>query len=178
MRFTTRKMAVAAIVGAAYAALTMALAPISYGPIQMRVSEVLCILPFFLPCTTWGLFVGCAIANLISAAGIWDVIFGSLATLGACLCIQMLGQQGRAASSWPRVILAALMPVIWNAVIIGAMLMWMLTDAVFPHFTFTFFVFAGEVALGELVVMFVLGIPLLKLLDRSGWFRAVAQSAC
>lgn len=177
MHFTTRKMAVAAIVGAAYAALTMVLAPISYGPVQMRISEVLCILPFFVPCTTWGLFVGCAIANIISAAGIWDVVFGSLATLFACLCIQALGQRGRGASSWPRVLMAALMPVVWNAVIIGAMLMWTLTDAVFPHFTFTFLVFAGEVALGELVVMFVLGIPLLKLLERSGICRTLAAES-
>lgn len=177
MHFTTRKMAIAAIVGAAYAALTMALAPISYGPIQVRVSEVLCILPFFLPCTTWGLFIGCAIANLISAAGVWDVIFGSLASLGACHCIQALGQRGRGASSWMRVILAALMPVIWNAVIVGGMLMWTLTEAVFPHLAATFWVFAGEVALGELIVMFVLGVPLIKLLERGGWFRRIMMEA-
>ena len=67
---TTRQLAAAAVVGAAYAALTMALAPISYGPIQMRVSEVLCVLPYFMPVTTWGLFIGCALANIISAAGI------------------------------------------------------------------------------------------------------------
>ena len=81
MHITTRKLAAAAVTGAAYAALTMLLAPISYGAIQCRVSEVLCILPFFIPCTAWGLFVGCAIANLLSAAGIFDVVFGSLATL-------------------------------------------------------------------------------------------------
>ena len=78
-----KRMAYAAVIGAAYAALTMALAPISYGPIQMRVSEVLCVLPFFFPSATWGLFIGCMIANLISAAGVWDVVFGSLATLGS-----------------------------------------------------------------------------------------------
>ena len=44
-----RKLTAAAIVGAAYAALTIALAPISYGAIQCRISEVLCILPYFLP---------------------------------------------------------------------------------------------------------------------------------
>jgi uncharacterized membrane protein len=81
MHITTRKLAAAAVTGAAYAALTMLLAPISYGAIQCRVSEVLCILPFFIPCTAWGLFAGCAIANLLSAAGIFDVVFGSLATL-------------------------------------------------------------------------------------------------
>ena len=57
MHITTRKLTAAAVTGAAYAALTMLLAPISYGAIQCRVSEVLCILPFFIPCTAWGLFV-------------------------------------------------------------------------------------------------------------------------
>ena len=51
MHITTRKLTAAAVTGAAYAALTMLLAPISYGAIQCRVSEVLCILPFFIPCT-------------------------------------------------------------------------------------------------------------------------------
>ncbi|MFR6424395.1 MAG: QueT transporter family protein [Oscillospiraceae bacterium] len=46
MHITTRKLTAAAVTGAAYAALTMLLAPISYGAIQCRVSEVLCILPF------------------------------------------------------------------------------------------------------------------------------------
>ena len=172
MHFTTKKMAIAAVVGAAYAALTMALAPISYGPIQMRVSEVLCILPFFLPCTTWGLFIGCAVSNLISAAGVWDVIFGSLATLGACLCVHALGQRGRNASSWPHIILAMLMPVVWNALIVGGMLTWSLTDTPLFHFSTQFWIFAGEVGLGELIVMFVLGIPFLKLLQHSRWFQA------
>ena len=177
MHFTTKKMAIAAIVGAAYAALTMALAPISYGPIQMRVSEVLCILPFFMPCTTWGLFIGCMVANLISAAGVWDVVFGSLATLGACLCIQALGQRGKNASSWPHIILAMLMPVVWNAFIVGGMLTWSLTDTPLFDFNTQFWIFAGEVGLGELIVMFVLGIPCLKLLDHSKWFRMQAAEA-
>ena len=177
MHFTTKKMAIAAIVGAAYAALTMALAPISYGPIQMRVSEVLCILPFFMPCTTWGLFIGCMVANLISAAGVWDVVFGSLATLGACLCIQALGQRGKNASSWPHIILAMLMPVVWNAFIVGGMLTWSLTETRVFQFGKQFWIFAAEVGLGELIVMFVLGIPFLKLLAHSRWFQARIEEA-
>ena len=176
MRFSTRDMAIAAVVGAAYAALTMALAPISYGPVQMRVSEVLCILPFFMPATTWGLFFGCALANIISAAGIWDVVFGSLATLGACLCIQALGQKGRGAKSWLRILLAALMPVVWNGVIIGAMLMWTITDTVFPEVNAAFWIIGGEVALGEAIVMFVLGVPLMRLLPKAPWFQNLIQT--
>lgn len=173
MRFSTRQIATAAVVGAAYAALTMLLAPISYGPVQMRVSEVLCILPFFMPVTTWGLFAGCAVANIISSAGIWDVVFGSLATLGACLCIQTLGQRGRGANSWLRIILAALMPVVWNGVIIGALLMWTVTDTVFPEVNAAFWIIGGEVALGEAIVMFVLGVPLMRVLPRDRWFQKI-----
>ena len=173
----TKRMANAAVVAAAYAALTMVLAPISYGPIQMRVSETLCVLPFFLPYTTWGLFIGCMISNLISSAGIWDVIFGSLATLGSCLCIQALGQRGRGAKHPLRVILAALMPVVWNAFIVGGLLTWSFTETPVFEFSRRFWIFAGEVALGELIVMFVLGIPLLKLLDHSRRFRARIEEA-
>ena len=118
MHITTRKLTAAAVTGAAYAALTMLLAPISYGAIQYRVSEVLCILPFFIPCTAWGLFAGCAIANLLSAAGIFDVVFGSLATLLAALCTAWLGR-GRGAQSWVRCILGALMPVVVNFLFLG-----------------------------------------------------------
>lgn len=153
MHITTRKLAAAAVTGAAYAALTMLLAPISYGAIQCRVSEVLCILPFFIPCTAWGLFAGCAIANLLSAAGIFDVVFGSLATL-----------------------LAALMPVVFNFVLVGAVLTWSLTDAVFPHLNASFWVFGGQVALGEIAVLGVLGLPLMRLLPRNPKFREIIRS--
>ena len=74
MNNTARSITAAAIVGAAYAALTMLLAPISYGAIQVRVSEALCILPYFLPCTAWGLFAGCAIANVLTG-NLFDIIF-------------------------------------------------------------------------------------------------------
>lgn len=169
MQTSTRKLAAAAVTGAAYAALTMLLAPISYGAVQMRVSEVLCILPFFIPCTAWGLFAGCALANLLSASGVLDVVFGSLATLGACLCIAALGR-GRGARSWARCILAALMPVVWNAVIVGFVLLWTITDTAFGRFSALFWVLAAQVGAGELVVMGALGLPLLRLLPRNPQF--------
>lgn len=93
MKISTRNLITAAVVGALYAVLTMVLAPISYGALQFRVSEVLCILPFFMPFTAWGLFVGCIVANLMSTAGVLDVVFGSLATLITCLCIAWCGKR-------------------------------------------------------------------------------------
>ena len=75
--FMTHAAAVAAI----YIVLTMVFQPISFGPVQFRVSEALCILPFFTPAAGPGLFVGCLLSNLFCGAAALDVIFGSLATL-------------------------------------------------------------------------------------------------
>ncbi len=177
MHISTKKLALCAIVGAAYAALTMLLAPISYGPIQFRVSEVLCILPFFVPETAWGLFLGCVVANLTSPSGMLDIVFGSLATLGSCLCIAAIGKRGERADNWLSIILACLMPAVWNGVIIGGVLTWTLTETVFPQFSSVFWVFGGEVALGELVVLFVLGIPLIKALQHSPWIYRLNEKA-
>ena len=77
MKINTRNLITAAVVGALYAVLTMVLAPISYGALQFRVSEVLCILPFFMPFTAWGLFVGCIVANLMSTATVLPVVYPS-----------------------------------------------------------------------------------------------------
>ena len=70
-----------AMIAAIYVVITVALAPISYGEIQVRVSEALCVLPAFTPAAIPGLFVGCLIANILGGAVIWDIIFGSFATL-------------------------------------------------------------------------------------------------
>ena len=75
-----------AVITALYVVLTMVFAPISFGPVQVRIAEALCILPMFTPAAIPGLFIGCLIANLIGGGIILDVIFGSIATLiGAVL---------------------------------------------------------------------------------------------
>lgn len=161
------RIAAAAILGAAYAVLTMSLAPISYGPLQFRVSEALCILPFFLPFTAWGLFAGCIMANILTG-NIFDIIFGSLATLFAGLLIARLG---RGAHTVPRQLLACFMPVIFNAVIVGAVI----TAAyegqnIFRHFGL-FLLNAGSVGLGEAAVLYLIGFPLMRALPGMKFFR-------
>ena len=160
-------LAAAAIVGAAYAVLTMALAPISYGAIQLRVSEVLCILPYFMPCTAWGLFIGCAAANLLTG-NIFDIIFGSLATLAAALLTAAIGKRKHTLANSA---LACLMPVVFNALVVGAVI----TAAyegmdLFQHFG-VFALNAAYVGLGEAIVLYVLGLPLMRYLPGKKFFR-------
>ena len=75
-----------AAIAALYVVLTLLFAPISFGEMQVRVAEALTILPLFTPAAVPGLFLGCLLANILGGAIVYDVIFGSLATLiGAVL---------------------------------------------------------------------------------------------
>ena len=69
------------IIAALYVALTVAFAPISFGPVQLRIAEALTILPMFTSSAVPGLFLGCILGNLFGGGIPVDVIFGSLATL-------------------------------------------------------------------------------------------------
>ena len=82
--FTVRKLARCAVVAALYVVLCMALQPFSYGAVQVRVAEALCLLPVFGAEYIVGVVLGCFLANLLGST-IVDVIFGTLATLLACL---------------------------------------------------------------------------------------------
>ena len=165
---SVRRLTFAALIAAVYAAVTILTASFAYGPVQFRIAEALCILPFFLPFTTWGLFVGCILANIISPVGILDVIFGSLATLGCCLCAAAIGK-GWDGKGWGKCILACLMPVVWNAVVIGLLLALFYTEEAEASVAL-FLLYAAEVGAGELAVMFVLGLPLMRALPKMKFF--------
>ena len=140
-----------ALIAALYVALTMMFAPISFGPVQFRISEALCILPFFTPAAIPGLFLGCLISNLLGTAVIMDVICGSLATL--------IGAVG---SYWLRQhkYLVCLPPILANTMIIQWVLRYAYgsTDLV-PFMMLT-------VGIGEVLAIGVLGNGLLALLER------------
>ncbi|NMA24797.1 MAG: QueT transporter family protein [Clostridiales bacterium] len=172
---STRKIAFAAVVGAVYAALTIALAPISYGAVQFRISEALCVLPFFFPFSAWGLFAGCVIANLLSAYGVPDVVFGSLATLLAALCTMAAGKTG-GRGVLPKA-LACLPPVIFNGLIVGAVIAYGITgiSGASKAFWPTYAIVGLQVGLGELAVMYILGFPALVLLPKTGFFKTITS---
>ena len=166
MSVPIRKIAFAAIIGAAYAALTIFMAPISFGLLQLRLTEALCILPFFFPYSTWGLFIGCLIANLLSPFGILDIIFGSVATLLACICTMLIGKYGKGHIGTK--ILACVPPVIINGVIIGALISYTSTPALFAQMMLAF---GLQIAAEEFAVLFALGLPLLILLPKAPFFK-------
>ncbi len=163
MKQSTRKLALSAAVAALYAVLSYFgnIFGLTYGPIQVRLSEALCVLPFLFPETTPGLFVGCLLANLLSPYGVADVVFGSLATLIAAVVTAKTKNR----------YLAPLPPVIANGVIIGALISWYELGGFGRGFWTAFAVNGAWVALGEAVACYVLGGLLLQFLPRSPFFR-------
>jgi uncharacterized membrane protein len=118
VRYTAR----GAVIAALYVVLTAvsALLGLSSGVIQLRISEALCILPLFMPEAVPGLFVGCILSNVLVSGGIiWDVIFGSIATLVGALGTFALRKLPKKLL-W----LAALPPVLSNAIVVPFVLIY------------------------------------------------------
>ncbi|HPX70594.1 MAG TPA: QueT transporter family protein [Bacillota bacterium] len=148
---TSKYIAHSAIIAALYAALTLLLSPISYGVMQLRLSEALVVLCLYTPAAVPGLFVGCFVANLMGPGGITDALIGGFATLIGCLGVWLLRSR-----PW-----AALMcNVVSNAVIVGIMLRYLYGVEM------SVFLCMAWVGLGELLSCYVPGYPLKKLLDK------------
>ncbi|MBK5251999.1 MAG: QueT transporter family protein [Peptostreptococcaceae bacterium] len=148
----TRFIARTAIIAALYAGLTIGLAPISYMAIQFRLSEILTLLVFVNPIFAPGLVLGTVIANLFSPLGMIDVIFGTIATILSVRYMII------SKNIW----MASLFPTIFNGIIIGAEL----------HFVYALPLVLTmlQVAVGEFVVVTVIGVPLVKLLLKNKAF--------
>lgn len=165
------RLIVIAMIAAVYAAVSLALAPISFGAIQIRVAEALTLLPALSFLGVYGVTLGCFITNLVGVftgvniLGFWDVLFGTLATLSAALLTYRFRRIRF--NGYP--LLSAFMPVIFNSLIIGAELTFILA----PSFTIGYFtLFAVEVGVGELLSCFILGLPLMKRFEKLNLFKS------
>ncbi len=147
----TRFIVTGALIAAAYAGLTYLsnIFGLAYGPIQLRLSEVLTILPVFTPAAIPGLTIGCFIAN-IGSFNAADLIFGTFATLIAAILTYFL----RDIKIKEVPFLAFLPPVVVNAVIIGLEIACFYLDG---YTLWGFVISALEVGLGQLIVCYVLG---------------------
>ncbi len=166
-KVSTNTLVKTALVAAIYAAITMALAPISFGEIQFRLSEVLVLLAFIDPFYIPGLVLGCIIANLGSPFGPIDILSGSFATLLAVTSIHMTRKI--LGNNLKSLIIASLWPVLFNGLIVGWMLSYMIPAP--------FWASAAYVALGELVVVSIIGVILFKvILDRKNFVSILRLS--
>jgi len=104
-RAKTLYLCTAAIIAAMYVALTHLSNAfgLASGVIQCRISEALCILPFFTPAAIPGLTVGCVIANLTTTGSIVDIVFGSLATLIGAVGARLL-REYKWLTPWPTIV--------------------------------------------------------------------------
>ena len=165
VRFLTQ----AAVIAALYAVLTYVAAALNlaYGPVQFRFSEAPTVLPVFTPAAVPGLALGCFLANLGSPLGIVDWVFGTGATLLAAIGTWLVGRVR--VKDVP--VLAPLPPVIANVVLVGFEPSCLSSAGTFASGIFTWPAYGASalsVGIGELVVCYALGIPLLMLLKRAG----------
>ena len=135
-----------ALVAAMYAVLTVLIEPLAFGAVQFRFSEVLVLLCFYRRDYVPALILGCFIANLFSPMGLMDIIFGTLATAAAVIPMYYM----------KNIYLAALLPIVSNGIIVGIELTIAFGASVWLNML--------TVALGELVVVGILGVVIFKLI--------------
>lgn len=161
--FNSRRIANIGAVAALYTVLTLACAPLAYGDIQFRVSEMLMLLCFFNKDYILSMTMGCFIVNLFSPMGFVDVGFGTLATLIAAVGMYAFRNK-------MNLFVASLFPVVSNGLIIGAELKFMC------HLPF--WMSAATVALGEFVCVSILGVIVVgNLAKRKKFMRLITSGA-
>lgn len=164
---SVRRLVRCAVIAAVYVVVCLVLAPFSYGAVQVRVAEALCLLPVFGAEYIVGVTLGCFLANLLGSTVV-DVVFGTLATLLACLVTYKLRDIRMKGLAIP----ASLPPVVFNMIIVGA-------------FEITFFFSDGAptamlavfnavtVGIGELISCTILGVALVKLIESNAGLNKI-----
>lgn len=145
-RKSTLYIVQAALIAAIYVVLTLVFKPISFDFIQVRIAEALTILPMFIPAAVPGLFLGCLIANFFGGAVLWDVIFGSLATLVGAFFSYKLKE-----NRW----LVPVPPIVANVIVVPLVLKYAYGISEVPLLLMMVYIFVGEFVscfiLGELL---------------------------
>ncbi|MDM8199840.1 QueT transporter family protein [Allofournierella massiliensis] len=161
----TKRLVRAAMVAAIYVVLCLVLAPFSYGAVQVRLAEMLCLLPVFGAEYIVAVTLGCFLANLLGSTLV-DVVFGTAATLVACLLTYAVRKMRVGGLAIP----AAVPPIVSNAVIVGALEL----TFFLPGVTGTAALAAWNaltVGIGEVVSCGILGVALVKLMESNAGLR-------
>lgn len=157
-----------AVIAALYAVLTagqnMLLPGTASMAVQFRVAEILTVLALYTRAAIPGLTIGCIIANISSVTaglGFYDMIFGSAATLLAAIAMYLL--RDVRIKNLP--LLAVLMPALFNGIFVGFEIDFFFIGSMSFNFV-DFLIQGGFVALGELGVLFVLGLPFIVIFEK------------
>ena len=165
-KLSARSLAMSGLIAALYAALSLVSTAVGLGfdAVQLRLSEALCLLPFLFPEAVPGLAIGCLITNILSPYGAADLIFGTLATLLAAVLTRRIRKRA----------LAPLPTILCNAVIVGALLGYVGAQEGGVFWTL-FALNAFTVGLGEALVTYILGLPLLRWIEKAPALRQFSQ---
>lgn len=158
-KLNTRQIALNGIVAGLYAAITVVSGPLAFGTAQVRISEALTMLILFEPNLTIGITLGCLISNMVSTVSpVLDTVIGTSATLLACLLTT------RIKKPW----LAPLPTILVNGIVIGTMLAWIeMPNALLRGIV----MFGANVAVGEALAMYVVGIPLYYAMKKTNFIE-------
>ena len=156
-----------AVIAAVYVVLCLALAPFSYGAVQVRIAEALCLLPVFGAEYIVGVTLGCFLANLLGSTVI-DVVFGTLATLLACLVTYKLRNVRVKGLAIP----ASLPPVVFNMLIVGALEITFFFSDTAPTAALAAFN-AVAVGIGEIISCTIVGVALVKLVESNEGLKRI-----
>ncbi len=156
-----------AVIAAVYVVLCLALAPFSYGAVQVRIAEALCLLPVFGAEYIVGVTLGCFLANLLGSTVI-DAVFGTLATLLACLVTYKLRNVRVKGLAIP----ASLPPVVFNMLIVGAFEITFFFSDTAPTAALAAFN-AVAVGIGEIISCTIVGVALVKLVESNEGLKRI-----
>ena len=156
-----------AVIAAVYVVLCLALAPFSYGAVQVRIAEALCLLPVFGAEYIVGVTLGFFLANLLGSTVI-DVVFGTLATLLACLVTYKLRNVRVKGLAIP----ASLPPVVFNMLIVGAFEITFFFSDTAPTAALAAFN-AVAVGIGEIISCTIVGVALVKLVESNEGLKRI-----
>ena len=158
MKKRVRFITYSAIIAALYVILTglSAVLHLASGPIQIRLAEALTVLPVFTPTAIPGLFLGCVLANFLTGSLIWDVVFGSLATLIGAVGTYFLRKKSK--------YLAVLPPIVSNMLIVPAVLQYVYGEEQM------YWILMLTVGVGEILSAGVCGLIMHKTLSKTKLF--------
>ena len=158
MNNKTLNLTWAALIAALYVVLTFAAntAGLASGAVQVRLSEMLTVMPLFTWAAVPGLTVGCLLANLLTGCALWDVVFGTFATLLGALGTYYIGRR--------KPVLGPVFPIVSNALIVPLVLQYVY------GLEGSYWYFMATVGVGEIISCGLLGWLLYKGIKRTGVF--------